>query len=368
MLFFSPVFLSPLPLSELVKHTLAGIIISHLSHLLAVIALYYVTFELIPATDARKRAIAFTASALHVLSPAGLFLSAPYGESTFAFFNFAGLLAYTIGTKSYASFAFHRKRGAGRWLLLAGLFFAAAAMIRSNGLLSGIPFAWDVVTTLMPVKKFWRQRDPTRRKKFAMITVAGSFVAVGFALPQIVAYKEYCMNGNTRPWCSHLPPSIYNWVQSHYWGVGFLKYWTLNNLPLFLLAVPMLAFLLWTGYIALFQADGLASLAISGEGKKHDDFNDTDIFTSVLARLALPQLVLVVLAATSFHVQIINRISSGYAVWYIVLAVAIHAEPAERARMFGGALSSGAAEWIVRGMVIYAIIQGGLFACFLPPA
>lgn len=364
----SSVFLSPIPLSGAVKHALAGILISHIAHLLAVIALYHLTYELVPATDARKRAIAFTASALHIVSPAGLFLSAPYGESTFALFNFAGMLAYTIGTKCYASFAFSQQRYASRWFLLAGLSYGVATMTRSNGLFSGIPFLWDVATTVTPWRKFWRQRDPTRRKKLAMIVTSGSCVAVGFALPQIVAYKEYCMDGNTRPWCSHLPPSIYSWVQAHYWGVGFFKYWTLNNLPLFLLAAPMVVMLLWTGYIALYMTEELATLAISGEGKKHDDFDDSAIFAMALRRFALPQLVLTVLAMTSFHVQIINRISSGYAVWYSILAIAIQAEPGERPRVLGGALSEGRLKWIVRAMVMYAIVQGGLYACFLPPA
>lgn len=360
--------LSPLPLSPVFQHALCGILVATLSHLFAAITLYHLTYEIIPAPDNQKRAIAFTASALHVLSPAGLFLSAPYGESTFALFNFAGMLAYLVATKAYASFAFQRQWAAWRWLLLSGLCYGIAAMVRSNGLLSGIPFAWDAPTTAMPLRKLWRQRDPARRKKLATIIAAGSLVAVGFVIPQTVAYREYCMNGNSRPWCTHVPPSIYNWVQSHYWGVGFLKYWTLNNLPLFLLAIPMLAILLRTGYIALCRAEELAALTISGETKKHDDFDDTAMFTTVLQRLALPQLVLTVLAATSFHVQIINRISSGYAVWHIILAILMHARPEKQARLLGVNASRRGIQGVIRAMVMYAIIQGGLYASFLPPA
>lgn len=359
----------PLPLPAIVKHALAGILISHISHLLAVTTLYHLTFSLVPASEHRKRAVAFTASCLHVLSPAGLFLSAPYGESTFAFLNFAGMLAYATALRGYASFAFSQQRYAARWLLLSGLCYGLAAMVRSNGLLSGMPFLWDAVTTVMPVRKFWRTRDPAKRKKFAVIIAAGSFVAVGFVIPQIVAYTQYCTHGNTRPWCTHLPPSIYNWVQSHYWGVGFFKYWTLNNLPLFLLATPLLALLVWTSYLALQHPADLAVLATSGtNAKKHDDFNDTDIFTTVLQRLAIPQLFLALLAVTSFHVQIINRISSGYAVWYITLAIGIHATPEERMRAWGWFGGGAKMEWVFRAMVMYALVQGGLFACFLPPA
>jgi phosphatidylinositol glycan class V len=80
---------------------------------------------------------------------------------------------------------------------------------------------------------------------------------------------------------------------------------------------------------------------------------------ALLFRLALPQLTLALLALTSFHVQIITRISSGYPLWYLVLARDISEGNVQETRM---------AKWTVRWMVMYAIIQGVLFASFLPPA
>lgn len=71
--------------------------------------------------------------------------------------------------------------------------------------------------------------------------------------------------------------------------------------------------------------------------------------------LALPQLALAVLGLTSYHVQIITRLSSGYPLWYIWLAVKIQEEPRH-------------ISVIVRWMGIYALIQAGLYASFLPPA
>jgi GPI mannosyltransferase 2 len=68
--------------------------------------------------------------------------------------------------------------------------------------------------------------------------------------------------------------------------------------------------------------------------------------------LTIPQLILAVLALTTYHVQIITRIASGYPWWYIWLA-------AERPR---------SVKIAVRWMALYALIQGGLYASFLPPA
>jgi phosphatidylinositol glycan class V len=61
---------------------------------------------------------------------------------------------------------------------------------------------------------------------------------------------------------------------------------------------------------------------------------------TLLFRLALPQLALASAALMSFHVQVITRLSSGYPLWYLVLAQDI----------------------------MYAIIQTPLYAYFLPPA
>lgn len=84
----------------------------------------------------------------------------------------------------------------------------------------------------------------------------------------------------------------------------------------------------------------------------------TGTSTSV-PELALPQLVLALAAATSFHVQIINRVASGYPAWYATVADWV----LERG---GGGGVRG--KWTVRAMVMYALVQGVLFAGFLPPA
>ena len=95
---------------------------------------------------------------------------------------------------------------------------------------------------------------------------------------------------------------------------------------------------------------------------------------AAMFRLALPQLLLAVLAFTYFHVQIINRISSGYPLWYIWVASYLvdrsPEDPEASKRIETSARNSPRSQGqvIVRGMVIYAIVQAGLFSNFLPPA
>lgn len=83
-----------------------------------------------------------------------------------------------------------------------------------------------------------------------------------------------------------------------------------------------------------------------------------------LPQLVLPQLALALAAVTSFHVQVITRISSGYPMWYPVIASwIIRQAPPSPAAKYDKRL-----QWLLRGMIMYAIIQGLLFANFLPPA
>lgn len=83
-----------------------------------------------------------------------------------------------------------------------------------------------------------------------------------------------------------------------------------------------------------------------------------------LPELALPQLVLAVTAATSFHVQIVNRISSGYPIWY--LTVATWLLDRRSSQPSGG--RPDRAKFAIRSMIMYAMVQGMLYANFLPPA
>lgn len=83
---------------------------------------------------------------------------------------------------------------------------------------------------------------------------------------------------------------------------------------------------------------------------------------SMLFRLAVPQGLLAALALTSYHVQIVNRISSGYPVWYWYL-VCIGLEGLQDPRKNYRGL-----DFAAQAMIAYALIQGVLYGSFLPPA
>jgi GPI mannosyltransferase 2 len=356
---------------------LSAIVIANVSHLLAVLMLYQLALGLSQGRT-NSKAIAFVTAVLHIVSPAGMFLSAPYGESTFALLNFTALALYQTALKA------ERATVRALALLLAGLGFGAASTVRGNGLLSGLIIFIDFMWLLWSIA---RTRKATAYDLGLACALVGSglLVATGFIIPQAIAHRVYCQlpdPSDQREWCHRLPPSIYSWVQDHYWNVGFLRYWTLSNLPLFLLAAPTLVVLLYTSYIC--QAP-FSTHKVSSKSKKPSKQSwlsqlaswspfvrpsnppadlqyqkDRTAATSHgIRQLAVLQAVLALLALTSFHVQIVTRISSGYPLWYFVLATWIVEGDANQQRW---------GKWATRWMITYATVQGVLFASFLPPA
>ena len=150
-------------------------------------------------------------------------------------------------------------------------------------------------------------------------------------------------------------------------GSGFFRYWTLSNIPLFLLAMPMLYIMASSAAIGLkgmtFQLSGQPAEG-TDQIKDFETTSKSDIAQSVIRALSLSQFALTLLALFNYHVQTITRLSSGYPVWYWWLASAIlkTRQSSEPEKMSIGAQS------VVQWMVIYAMVQGGLFASFLPPA
>ncbi|KAL5362476.1 DUF409 domain protein [Aspergillus floccosus] len=338
-------------LSGVTGIAIVAVALSHVAHFLSVLALYRLSANIFGQKTTAQRLICFLSAALHIICPAGAFLSAPYGEALFSFLNITGFYVYS---SSLLDDSAGRKVTSAAKLLITSVLFSTATTIRSNGILSGFVFACDAVSLFQKILLQGPSKDTCLR--FSVTVIGGCVVALGMIIPQAVAYADFCLDLPTpRPWCGNLIPSIYGWVQSHYWNVGFLRYWTASNLPLFLLAIPMLLTLcrssIWAlkeAWLHSSQADQPASSALSA---------------SLLTRLAVPQGLLAVLAFTSYHVQIINRICSGYPLWYWYLAsqlVGYRREPRGENKSYRGLA--------IQVMVAYALFQAILFGSFLPPA
>ncbi|PYH45293.1 DUF409 domain protein [Aspergillus saccharolyticus JOP 1030-1] len=335
-----------------------AILLSHIAHYLSVLALYRLSVNVFGNDTTTQRLICLLSSALHIICPAGAFLSAPYGESLFSFLNITGFYLYS---SAYLDNKNGKRLSGDIKSVLSAVLFCAATTVRSNGILSGILFAYDASLQLRRVVSQSLSLNACAHLLVALIS--GCIIASGLILPQYLAHIAYCAENTTsRPWCQWYVPSIYGWVQSHYWNVGFLRYWSLSNLPLFVLAMPMLAILCRSSFWALDMAvPFIYPRALSGI----DHASSSATTASLLLRLAAPQGILALLALTSYHVQIINRIASGYPLWYWYLVYLVSGNwgqippSIQHSRTFKSAVQS---------MVAYALVQATLFGSFLPPA
>ncbi|PGH02062.1 proteasome activator subunit 4 [Blastomyces parvus] len=283
---------------------LTGIGLSHVCHYLSVLSLYGLSRNVFGSGDG-GRALPLLAAVLHIISPAGAFLSAPYGEPVFSLLNFTGYYAYVS--------ALHDDRR-GYMLardvkfLVAGGLFAVVTTIRSNGVLSGMLFAYDAVLGLANLVSSGISISQIHRMFFVIL--GGSLILLGVIGPQYRAFTVYCQHADARrSWCDNTIPSIYTFVQTHYWGSGgFLSYWKLSNLPLFCLAAPMLIVMGISSWWP-FQSPVDFDMRYKEQGQHEEAASRAEHRRTCLYRLAIPQGVLAALVLTNSHVQIINRIS-----------------------------------------------------------
>ncbi|EPX72770.1 pig-V [Schizosaccharomyces octosporus yFS286] len=253
----------------------------------------------------------------YLLSPAGIFMSVGYTESAFAACSFLGLLCFV------------RKRQT-----LAMLFWSISTFFRSNGIFWSFLF---VIPTVESLYSFARQEVGfTKFFRTAFINGCRCIeIVIPFFYGQFQAYKVFCPHAS---WCLSYLPFIYPAVQKKYWNIGFLSYWTPNNIPNFLLAcitIVPLVFSLWYS----------------------TSFIRTDATIRYLFILSLFYLYLGIF---QMHTQVINRLSSAFPLLYWSLAHAWSRSSSLHIRKF--------TEAILFSWVLYSLIQAGLYGSFLPPA
>ncbi|KFK35237.1 hypothetical protein AALP_AA5G258200, partial [Arabis alpina] len=200
---------------------LSGYFVSNLAFVFAAIYLFRVSVIILKDTDA-----AFRASVIFCFNPASIFYSSIYSESLYALFSIGGVYYLLSGTSN-----------------VAVLWFALSSCARSNGVLNAGYICFQTMH---------RAYEALYQKKrlclAVQVLVAGFLRCVCICLPFVVyqayAYYNIChghKQDELRPWCKARIPLMYSFIQSHYWGVGFLRYFQFKQLPNFLLASPILS-------------------------------------------------------------------------------------------------------------------------------
>lgn len=192
---------------------------------------------------------------LFLINPANVFFGTAYSESLFCFWIVLGSLLLMMRAKS-------------KWFLtaLTRLCWVVATWTRSNGILyAGYGLLWDIGMAVQQ-HSIWRLVQ-------GMLLTMGT-VCVTLHQHNIQGYRNHCcvdetdtttsrlwlnmLQGKEDWWCARAasrpawctlaeakaypllaPFDLYAYVQRKYWNVGFLRYFSLRQLPNFLLAAPI---------------------------------------------------------------------------------------------------------------------------------
>lgn len=221
------IFVDPILGSYLSHHSellISGVLLNASFFVVAAVALHELTRHLF------SRELAHEAVLLFCFNPASIFFTACYTESLFSAISFSGVLALEQNRPNWAT-----------------LLFVLGGLVRSNGFLSaGFLIYAGFIITWTPVRAIFR----------------ASLCFVPFLAFQCYAWSLFCVPDYSNPipepvvnqasqsgyrlagrnvseWCSGPLPFSYSYVQSRYWNVGFLKYYTARQIPNFALAMPV---------------------------------------------------------------------------------------------------------------------------------
>uniref|UniRef100_J3NDK2 GPI mannosyltransferase 2 n=2 Tax=Oryza brachyantha TaxID=4533 RepID=J3NDK2_ORYBR len=168
------------------------------------------------------------------------------------------------------------------------IMLALSGSARSNGALNAGYFCFQALL---------HAYDAAVQKKRPILAVQvlitgflrSVFIFLPFFAFQAYGYLNICLYGNMeemRPWCKAKVPLLYGFIQSHYWGVGFLRYFQVKQLPNFLLASPVLSLAVYciihyTKLLhRLFKSISIHELIVATvEGRSSEAYKSSDVDT-----------------------------------------------------------------------------------------
>ncbi|XP_031401910.1 GPI mannosyltransferase 2 isoform X2 [Punica granatum] len=200
---------------------LSGYLINNVSFVLAALYFYRLSLAILKDPEASLRA-----SILFCFNPASIFYSSIYSESLYALLSVGGVFYLLSGASNVAVL----------WLALSGLS-------RSNGMLNA---GYIFFQAMHQVYNAWfiKKKSFLVMQVLVVAALRGICIFVPFMAFQAFGYYNLCLGrlpNELRPWCNRRLPLMYNYIQNQYWGVGFLKYFRIKQLPNFLLASPILS-------------------------------------------------------------------------------------------------------------------------------
>lgn len=223
----------------------------------------------------------------------------------------------------------------------ATLFFTLASTFRSNGFFLAGFVIWGI---LFP--SFEQKRLPSLLN-LSMAIISSALIFSPFIAHNTSAYFNFCFSSVPPTWCSNSIPLIYNHAQSAYWNNGLFKYWSLSQLPNFIIASPPL--------LSLFYYSARYLWHFVGFGNSTGPF-----FNSSIAPHAIHAFLMSGILLFASHTQIILRLAPSMPFTYWAAAyILTHLKDCGHTFL--------ARAWVVWALV-WSVISVILWVAFLPPA
>lgn len=270
--------------------------------------------------------LSYIAAVLFCVNPASIFFSAPYSESLFAYLTFFGMLKCGCG--------FNEK-----FNIASGIPFGLAGGTRSNGILNIGFIIFKNIRSLVNCTVQLLKAEGSSSKVsvifrlilacfiFFIPLIYSIFLSIAlFASFQVYAYHKFCiyhvhnlpefiveyakfsnsiLPGVKRsPWCDDAIPLSYSYVQSHYWGVGFLSYYQWKQIPNFLLVLPVVVIVLSQSFNFFREHYKMLPYLgiLSNKSVERDNYFPQELFVYVTHILFLT-----IFCLLNIHVQVTTR-------------------------------------------------------------
>ncbi|QLL34442.1 hypothetical protein HG536_0G03040 [Torulaspora globosa] len=307
------------------------------------VVLYYLTRAIFSENNKKQyygKRLAKISTNLFIFTSASGFLTGIYSEPLSFALTFVGILLHEKSTSTTIPNGIDCNWSRWPFYFLSAIFFAVATINRANCVLLGIYYIVDLLQLVSHRRML--------KALFFPLLAGTTMLIVCLYQHYSLPYQAFCPQRGE--WCTTqmfdgLPftkTNFYGFIQSRYWNCGFLRYWTLNNIPNFLIAMP--------NFVVMFYS--------------------TIYFTRIYPSFRVRPLVFVtqaflIMIALFAHVQIINRVSSFIPLhlWYLADRL-LRNSFREQHPVGDDKIVKGYIYWLA----FWIPIQTVLFACFLPPA
>lgn len=274
---------------------------------------------------------------MFIFNISGIFQTTFYAENLSILSIFTGLCLRAHSFGSHVWFL---------WYALTLPLFVLSVFNRPNCLLIGLVYVYDLVVYI----------NSRRVLRALTILFFGIIMGISVTYFLVIAPEQMFCHSSDFSWCIHSTryslslygvnvnirlPVFYSYLQAKYWNIGLFKYYSWNNLPNFLLALPQ--------------------TILIGAAVLHN-YNST-INRNLIVPMKLVAVGLLVTLYTVAHVQIINRISNIVSplLYYYIIEIL-------KKQQKSSTIEKLIVKFYLVFNLIYLVVQTYLFLCFLPPA